>query len=560
MALAGLERLDPKDFLTADIWNALMDILEAKFAGGIGTSDITWPLVAQGDIDFSAGYEIIGLRKFWNVVNAAEYTDFAAALSAAEGLGSAAVLIPPYTNLKTAATTINSSNITIFGFGPTSVLQITAASTGPLLQTATTGVSDIAIEDLMLDGTGGGAGCKGVIFKRVTRPRMRRVYMTAFTDDFVFLTNGGVAGQSCVDGVLDELHCSLGTAEHIAGDDIAGLEITKFVSKSAGADAISFVPGSSSHLIQDILISGGRIHGGAAKGVRIVGSGATGIDAHSRNRVENTHVTSMTSTPFELGTTSLLLKDTSVIGCSAPAAAGDALRIASNIGIVSGNMFADAGADGIDMSFSKDLFVHGNNCKSATAYGINATSSETCDVLGNNCSGAGTDGILRTSSTGLRALENLGDDAPTIGNGFFDNTSTTVGGTTTGVLGPDPILTIPANSLKTGDVIEVEATITTEGGASGTLEMRLNAVGFNGMAFVASQVYTYNVVIRAATGGANNSHTTVFHQSGAVSSIGTGGPVVDWTIDQELTFNITAHAGSGNVILNRVVVRMLGSK
>ena len=554
MALAGLERLDPKDFLTADIWNNLMDILEAKFAGGVGTSDITWPLVAQGDIDFSAGYEIIGLRKFWNVVNAAEYTDFAAALSAAEGLGGAAVFVPPYTTLSTAATVINSSNITIFGFGPTSVLKITAASTGPLLQTATSGLTDIAIEDIMLDGTGAGAGCKGVIFKRVTRPRMRRVYMTAFTDDFVFFTNGGVAGQSCVDGVLDELHCSLGTAEHIAGDDIAGLEITKFVSKSAGADAISFVPGSSTHLIQDILVSDSRILSGGGKGVRIVGSGAAGIDAHSRNRVVNTHCASMTGTPFELGTTSLLLKDTTIIGCSGPVAAGDGLRIASDKGVVSGNMFANATSDGIDMSFSVDLWVHGNNCKDAGAYGINATSATDCDVIGNNVRDAVTDGILRTSATGLRALENLGDDGPTVASTFADFTQYQKTGSATGVMSFS--YTIPANTFKTGDVIKVTALAQADNGSTNTVRMDINSLSFGGFN-VTTDESLLQYWIRTVQGGASTGLALQNRETATIST-GPASQTIDWTAAQAITFNVTANAGI--VSVQGIIIELLGSK
>ena len=51
--------------------NLLSAALEAKFAGSIGGADLAWPLVAQGAIDMN-GYELLGLKKFWNVFNADE--------------------------------------------------------------------------------------------------------------------------------------------------------------------------------------------------------------------------------------------------------------------------------------------------------------------------------------------------------------------------------------------------------------------------------------------------------------------------------------------------------
>jgi parallel beta-helix repeat protein len=540
MALLGLDRLAKKDMFTAELWNSLVDILEAKFSSGISESDISWPLLAQGDIDFQQTYTIVGLRTFWNIVNAAEYASLDAAVTAAEATGGGAVFIPPYTTISASNVSIDASNVAIYGCGPTSVIKITAASTGPLITTGSSGLSDISISNLMLDGTGGGAGCKGVVAKRITRFRMRQVYMTGFTDDFVYLTNGGVAGQSCVDAVLDELHCSGGSDNHIAADDIAGLTINKLVSKSATGDAVSMVPVGSSNLIQDVLIANSRISGGGAKGIRIVGSGAAGIDAHSRIRIKSTSVYSMTGTPFELGATSLLLKDTSIVGCEAPVAVGDALRIATNKGVVGDCMFANAGSDGIDLTNSVDLLVQNNHCQDAAVNGINATSSTDCTLMGNNVRDAVTAGVLRTSATGLRCHGNPGDIGSAAATSVYDITGyTRAFGSGAGDMGW--LYTIPANTVRDGDIVDVFARIT---GGSGTCVIELRAAG-TGVGSVNIAVLGGGHIhwrFYAKQGSAGRVLTTAVGPA-TTTQLNTASPTIDWTASVALTIFATVLTG-----------------
>jgi hypothetical protein len=553
VALVGVTRLEKKDFLTAEIWNALMDILEAKFAGGIGTSDITYPLVVQGDIDFGQTYGIVGLRTFWNVVNAAEYASLDAAVSAVEATGGGAVVIPPYTTISANNVSIDASNVTIFGYGPTSVIQITAAATGPLLTTATSGITDVRIHDLTLDGTGSGAGCVGVKLQRVTRPQMRNVYMLGFTGDFIQLTNGGVAGQSCVDAVLQNVHMSGGSDSHVFADDVAGLTMIGVTSKSASSDAISLVPGSSSHLIQDVVMSDVRVHTGGAKGIRIVGSGATGIDAHSRIQLDNCRAVGMTGTPFEIGTTSLLLKDVLISNCFAPDAAGDAIRVASNRGEVSGNHVPGAGGKGINAQDSVDLVVSNNNCQDAVGDGIDADSTTDCTVVRNNVRDC-ADGVSRASSTGLRLHDNVGEHCPTSSNVYFDDTTAAYTRTTTGNFSFS--YTVPGNTLKDGDLLRVTAHLN---GGTATTTCRLNVGASNLASFntdAADNVVVYT--IRIGLGGATTKY--IFQQARETSVVGstTGNPTIDWTADQALVFECTAIAGS-TVSLERILIEYMGA-
>lgn len=569
MPFPGLTRLAPTQILTDTIWNELMDLLEAKFSGAVGANDLTYPLILGGDIDFGQQYGILGLRNFWNIINAAEYPTLNAAVAAAPA-GGAVFIQPGYSRLE-GPVTISAGNVTIVGTGADSVVQIAAASTGPLFDIASTGLSGITFSNLTLSGTGGGAGCIGIRAQRTTRLRIQNVYMTGFTGDFITLTNDGGAGNGCTDTVITNVQCEGGSDSHLFADDVSGLYISNFISKTASGDAIAIVPASSTHLAQDIMLSNVHVSGGGAKGIRIIGTGGAAIDPHSRIMLANCRVHSMTGLPIELGNTGTILKTVMVRGCSATNSTTDGLRIAASGGLVASCDFSTANTDGIDMANSIDLFVNGNNCENAgagaaTGYGVNAASTTTCRVIGNNCSDAFTDGVNRTSSTGLRALENIGDDAPTIGNAFFDNTTYTLTGTNTGSFGMS--YTIPAGSLKTGDVIEVIGYFESASGATGVVEARFNAVGMTSQAIgdgAAAKHSIYQTIIRAANGAAS-SHLYKFDQTATTygTTIQTiadvGGPTIDWTIDQALTFNLTAHAGSGNIDLRRVIVRMYGSK
>ncbi len=556
MALLNLDRLVKKDLFTAELWNNLIDVLEAKFQGGVSGGELTWPLLAQGDIDFQQTYGIVGLRTFWNIVNASEYASLDAAVSAVEATGGGAVFIPPHTTISATGVSIDASNVTIFGAGPTSVIKITAASTGPLFTTATSGITDFRLMNLLLDGTGGGAGCIGVSVKRVARFHMLNVSMLGFTDDFIVLTNGGVAGESCTDALITGCHFSGGTDKHLFCDDVSGLIFVNNTSKSAGGDVIRMLPVGSSNLIQDVLISGNRIQSGGAKGISIAGSGAAGIDAHSRIKIANNHIISMTGLPIEMGNTAALLKHVQVIGNYAPSSASDALRIAAS-GSVSDNYFPAATGDGIDATDSVDLWASGNNCQDAGAYGINATSTTDCTLVGNNLRDAVTDGINRTSSTNLRALENVGDDAPTVGSSFADFTTyTRAFGDGAGAIGAFTYV-IPAGSLKTGDTLAVKARVTQGGGGTGTVQLRAGTTSLGGQSIDADENHI-EWLVRIVQGGNSGSMITRQREDND-TNLSTNSATVDWSTDQTITLHASAIAAV-DIVVSGIFIQLFGSK
>jgi hypothetical protein len=553
VSITGLTRLNPKQILTSTIWNSLMDILEAKFSGSISESDIAWPLVAQGDIDFGQTYGIVGLRKFWNVVNAAEYASLDAAVSAAEATGGGAVMIPPYTTITANNVSIDASNIVIFGFGETSVIKITAASTNPLLTTASTGLSGISLENLMLDGTGGGAGSKGFVAKNIARLRLKGLYVNGFVGDAVYLTNDGTAGHACTNASIDKCIFNGGSARHIVADDVSGLDITNTLSLLATGDAINMTPPGSSNLIQNVTLDNTTVRSGGAKGISIVGSGAGAIDAQSSIHLRTCKVTSCIGLPIELGNTTKLLKNVTAVGCYAPSSTTDGMRIAASGGTIVDNHVSAAVGDGLDITNSINLFVSVNEALNAGAFGCNATSTTNCVVTNNDFTGAVSGGVDHTTSTGLRALENSGSFDPTMGNAYYDFASYPKSGT--GDMGFTK--TIKANTFKAGDVMRVTAFLN---GGTATTTVRMKA-GANSLGSFNTDANTNEVRYTVGIDTVVNTTHIILAQmrSAATVNVATASPAIDWTADVILTFEVTAIAG-GTVTLNGVFIELLGSK
>jgi hypothetical protein len=115
--------------LTSAQLNSIVAALEAKFAGQIGPSDLSWPMQAGGNIDMS-NYEIVGLGQFWGIYNVKErasgqsFQDLLTALGVA---GGGVVVVPSaHTEPLPAAGISIPANVTIVGDGYSSALQIHA--------------------------------------------------------------------------------------------------------------------------------------------------------------------------------------------------------------------------------------------------------------------------------------------------------------------------------------------------------------------------------------------------------------------------------------------------
>ena len=147
MPITNLPTFTDEELLAAAKLNLMRNAINSKFSAITG-ADLTWPLVAEGNIDFDSQFSIVGLRTFWNIINASEYATFQAAIDAAEAAGGGCVVIPPATTVVADGVSIDASSIAIVGCGPSSVLQLTtAASSGYLVRTGTSSLADGAMNN-----------------------------------------------------------------------------------------------------------------------------------------------------------------------------------------------------------------------------------------------------------------------------------------------------------------------------------------------------------------------------------------------------------------------------
>lgn len=403
-------RLTNKQLLTSAIWNATMTEIEARQAA-VGSANLVSPLTGV-DIDMDQQYEIVGLRSLWNIINAGEYDDLEDAVAAADTAGGTCVLIPPDTNVNCTNATINTSGIIILGAGPTSVIKM-LASDGPIITTATGGLSGIGIYNLTIDMSGGNAGAQGVVMKRVARFGMGDVYFTGGKGVHLKLTNGGTAGQSCTNARLSNLHFSGGTgtgAHHIFADDLDGLIATGIYSSSCpSTSAAIYMAQAASAKLRDITMVNIQVDSPTTKGVSIVSNSGTASDDCSRVTLSTVHVDTPLGTGIELGATSARVKYGRLVNCHVVSAGGiTGIALNSTYGMVLG-CSAPGHAPGLDLVDSTDVFVNGCLYKDCTTYGIDADGTTDCTILGNDVGGATTAGIKKSSSTGLECQDNIGD-------------------------------------------------------------------------------------------------------------------------------------------------------
>ena len=140
--------------LTAAKLNAIVAALEEKFAAGISTGDVAWPLTAGGDINMGQ-FSILNVGKFWNAYDASARTagttlQATIDLLAADGGG---VIIFPgnYTEYVDAAGILVPTNVSLIGDGASSVLSIHASASNGMVRFAS-GADAGGIRNMRLTG------------------------------------------------------------------------------------------------------------------------------------------------------------------------------------------------------------------------------------------------------------------------------------------------------------------------------------------------------------------------------------------------------------------------
>ena len=427
-----------KEIVSPEKLNNFVQAIEAKFSAGLGTAEIQWPLLAGGNLQMGT-YEITGARKIFKLVNANEYTTLQQAVTAAGNGG--VVFIPPDTTISTDGVTLVGSDVAIIGAGPSSVIKYTAAPSGPMIQNDSTNVTGFMFANLTLDGnSNAGSEKDGIYLKYVHDVIIHNVWFQNFSGDAVHLTNSGSAGNSPRRILISNCHFTAGSSAEkcIFADDVRDLVIRGCVFNAADEEAIYLVPASSSAFIAQVIIGDNIFYNGDTTSIYVAGSGAAD-SKHAYIQIHDNVIENQDGDPaIVAGTTGNPLQNSQVSNnIVADNHGGDGIECCIEKGKVQGNQLHDMAADAVDIKASKYLIVSGNHCVSATNVGVRATDYGTCVIHDNFVIDCAT-GIMRSATS--RAYANEGAFGVPPYSAFYTEGRT---------------VTIPANSLRVGDIVKV---------------------------------------------------------------------------------------------------------
>ena len=439
-----------KEIVTPEKLNNFVQALESKFSAGLGTSEISWPLIAGGDL-YMNDYNIVGGATVLGMINAGApkyVSDFATALT--DG-AAGCIFIPPNTAITIDGEAIAGSSLTIKGSGPTSVLRLqSSASAGYMLRNSSSGCK-ISISNLTLDGnseTGDGLQLRGA-----SDVVIDRVWFTDFTGAALKVTD--LAGAASSQVVIQKCHFSGGASYHIHLDDCADVEISGCTFDTAAEDAIYGEAADTNADMKRISIENCVFDACVKGGITVKGAGAFNTKwAHINvsGNVIDTASMGVTQSAIKLGAAGAELQNVTCQGNVAPGATADGISICAQYGTVSGNIVRGAGASGIDLLTSEDVVVNGNACRDCLV-GITMDDSVDCFVAVNDTEGS-TDEVVYGTTTSEQWLNN----AATV-----DRSGPLLGYYSTG-----NTITIPGGTLRVGDMIQIHAhrSETTSGNAT----------------------------------------------------------------------------------------------
>jgi hypothetical protein len=541
MPYLNLPDFEPRQVLTAAQLNQIISALQGFSAQ---PADISWPLICGGNIDFDKRYTIVGLRTFWNIVNANEYETLQDAVDAAESKpGGTCVFIPPSTTISADSVEIEADNIWIIGCGDSSVIQSTGSS-GYSLRTNGGARTNIGLANLRMDGNSV-AGQDGIQFKHVDGVTVLNVTFEDWDGSALFIGNDGTPGtEKCENVTVSGCRFSGGGGAHIEVDDIDVGSFTNIQSTTATATAaLDFEPSAAGAFIKNLRIDGITIDATTGIGMQVLGGAAASNDNWSLIDITNVQVTGASSTAMIVGTTSKRLKHTTIRNCSAPASASGSNALIANIekGKIDGNYFRDSTPDAaIDLNSCSSISMQGNDVVNSTTIAIDKSSA--VDVYHNNNPGDFGPGFSSSDSTGYSRTGSTGD----IGYLF------TLGG----------------GSVRAGDVLRITVFggVVYDGANNGEFRLELAgaAITSSGLINKNTDLWMQWDVHVIATSGASNTKTwaTVLYDiTGAADELDnvSATDTVDFTSDVDVTFNVINNGGDTEVSVDYVTIELLGS-
>ena len=507
-----------KEIVSPEKLNAFVQALEAKFTAGLGSAEIQWPLIAGGNIVLG-DYEITGGAKIWKVVNAGAYTTFAAALIAGAG---GCVFIPPNTTIDVDGDEMSGSSVTIIGAGPTSVIRLqSGASAGWLLRNVTAGAS-IRMANLVLDGNDESTN-DGLVLRGATKCDFSGVTFQNF---------GGAAFKMTVLGGSATTHVKTrgcrfrdGAGNHIFMDDVTDIEIVDNKFYGATDIAVLGVPAGGTSHMSNVKVDENQFTNCTDEFIKIIGATGTWSALWSDISVcDNTLDTVLVGAGkkgITVGLGSAWVQNIKISDNIMPGAIADAITVYARYGVIHDNMIQNAGGDGIDMLSSEEIVVSGNNCRNAGAYGIDFVDTVNCNITDNDCDEATTAPFLICSSI----------TDPSVHHGNSSSLAEVPQPSAFFTLSSS--LTIPANTLRVGDVMRVHTMADDTAATASYLTVQsINAFSWTGVGSGAAWQYEINADL-VITG------TTIIQSMFNVEHEGQGDPSYT-NITQSTGYNLAA--------------------
>ncbi len=549
MAITNIPTFTDGEIPSAAKLNQLGTAVTTKFSGAVTGSDMVWPLVVQGNIDMNSSYTLTNLRTLWSVVNVNEYDNFSDAVAALPASGGC-LLIPPGTTVTIDGETVSKA-FCVLGCGKTSVVKITsAASSGYMIRTAAD-LEGVDFVNVTLDGNAAtGSGQDGIQIRKSSQVNIVNCWFKNWSGDPLYVGNDGTGGNNSAGVRVHGCHFEGGSGRHLFLEDVDGLDVSGCTFENPTTICIEGTPTDANAKMRSIRIHDNEFSA-CSQFVDIKGASATANDLWRLVSVYDNDGLTSSGDGITVGDTTAIVKSVRVCGNTLEGVGGDGIVVLAQNGRVSDNEAPGCTGDGLDMTDSQDLTVKDNNFSLAGANGIDATNSDDCLIHGNNVLSAFTEGIVKDGTTGNTYIDNPGDSAGA-GAGGHVQVYTAGTATSTSASGQlDPGFSVPAGSIKAGDVLRVRLNCSVSGTNNRTFALRIGGADCFPLEIDAGSQNVnigVDIIVTATTGAA----TLTF--SRANYSLSNGNPAeeggdagettetVDWTTDTAIDLSFTQTA------------------
>jgi hypothetical protein len=370
-----------EEILPYEKLNAAMDAITARFAAGIGSADLSWPLTAEGDLDM-AGNDILYVNRIANILvadpnNYAKLADVIAAASSGD-----VVLVPPDTTVTAdSGDSLPSGGLSIVGAGPSSVIKFSGSPAGGWMIQATSG-TNLKFGNMTLDGnSAAGTGQAGLDMQGVTNLSVSTCWFKNFSGIALHVS------AACSGVHVTDCFFNGGDAEHIKVEHSGALTLANVSSDEGGATtaAIALEAGGASQTI-DATLSSVVITNFGTYGLYCTGNGVVGSSSPTSVYANGVVVDALTGlgNAVVLGISSSVLGHITWQGGRVTGAAAGAMLVNANGGVINGVEVENPTTFAIDLDTSQYVTVSDNILRNATIGVDGSGCTGLCVVHGNN--------------------------------------------------------------------------------------------------------------------------------------------------------------------------------